>query len=262
MERRAVATGRQEATSMTIGLIEAVGRWGEVLGLDPELLPAPDALRSAFDSASPACRPPASMRAIEAWERRHGFRLPRGLRAWLHISDGFYGHRGPLIHPLAAIGPMVPFARIPGMVVQPESWFELGNPNMETVCIDLAYPWPGGDCPLFTSGDDFSQSAPRLIADGFDTWFLRVLNAGGREYWFEDGFRTLGHPWVEHRRNTPVPALPDRLRPLANRVRSHMEPGADDRAIASAFGLSMMDVEMIFRHYQHCLAERLPIRTD
>ena len=22
------------------------------------------------------------------------------------------------------------------------SWFELGNPNVETICIDLAYRWP------------------------------------------------------------------------------------------------------------------------
>ena len=53
---------------------------------------------------------------------------------------------------------MVPFARVPDLVVQPESWFELGNPNVETVCIDLAYRWPGGDCPIFTSGDDQTRS--------------------------------------------------------------------------------------------------------
>ena len=52
-----------------------------------------------------------------------------------------------MIHPLSAIGPMVPFARMPGLVIQPESWFELGNPNVETVCIDLGYRWPGGGHP-------------------------------------------------------------------------------------------------------------------
>ena len=43
---------------------------------------------------------------------------------------------------------------MPDLVVQPESWFELGNPNVETICIDLAYRWPGGGYPIFTSGDD------------------------------------------------------------------------------------------------------------
>ncbi len=40
------------------------------------------------------------------------------------------------------------------MLVQPESWFELGNPNRQTICIDLAYRLPGGSYPIFTSGDE------------------------------------------------------------------------------------------------------------
>ena len=79
---------------------------------------------------------------------------------------------------------MVPFARMPGLVIQPESWFELGNPNLETVCIDLAYRWPGGDSPLFTSGDDERGSPPDHRAR-FTSWFLRLLHRGGAEYWFD-----------------------------------------------------------------------------
>jgi hypothetical protein len=156
-----------------------------------------------------------------------------------------------LIHPLTAIGPMVPFARVPDLVVQPESWLELGNPEAETVCIDLAYQWPGGDCPIFTSGDDQRQSPPRVIAPSFEAWFVRLLHEGGRLYWFDPGFVPLGDPWGEHRRRAPVPPLPDRLRRLAARVLPLMRPGADDRTIAATLGIDRGDVEVLLRYLQH-----------
>ena len=201
-----------------VHLVDRVHRWAREVGVAPERLPRPARLRRAFGGDAPACRPPADPQLVAAWERRHGFRLPRALRAWLLLSDGLY-RGGPLIHPLSAIGPMIPFADVPGMVVQPESWFELGNPGAETVCIDLGYRWPGGCCPIFTSGDDQRRSPPRLIAPGFEAWFVRLLHAGGREFWFDPGFAPLGDPWREHRQRAPVPPLPDHLRPLAPRVR-------------------------------------------
>ena len=118
----------------------------------------PNSRNGSWRHADP-CRPGIEARAINAWERRHGYRLPESLRAWLALSNGFY-REAPLVHPLTAIGPMVPFASVPELVVQPESWFELGNPNVETVCIDLAYQWPGGGNPIFTSGDDESGAVP------------------------------------------------------------------------------------------------------
>ncbi len=92
-------------------------------------------------------------------------RLPAagGFCAWLLLSNGLY-RQGPIIHPITAIGPMVIFSQIHDLLVQPESWFELGNPNIETICIDLAYRWPGGSFPVFTSGDSASGSVPRIIA--------------------------------------------------------------------------------------------------
>ncbi len=116
--------------------------------------------------------------AIADWEERHGYQLPHGLQAWLRLSNGLFGG-GPYIHPITAIGPMVPFARVPGMVVQPESWFELGNPNRQTICIDLAYRLPGGSYPIFTSGDDEMGSPPRIIARSFEEWFLELLRQRG-----------------------------------------------------------------------------------
>ena len=38
--------------------------------------------------------------------------LPHGLQAWLRLSNGLFGG-GPFIHPITAIGPMIPFARVP-----------------------------------------------------------------------------------------------------------------------------------------------------
>jgi hypothetical protein len=236
---------------MVSPLNDLVGRWVASTGIDPSLAPTSAALTARFARRPCPCRPGADPRRVDAWDRRHGFPLPASLRAWLVLSDGFYIDEAPLIHPLCAIGPMVPFARVPDLVVQPESWFELGNPNVETICIDLAYRWPGGDCPIFTSGDDHTQSPPRLIAPSFEAWFLELLRHGGREYWFERGFRDLGHPWPAHRAHTPAPPLPARLRALAPRVLPLMRPGVDDRSIATALGISLGDVEALFRHLQH-----------
>ena len=98
------------------------------------------------------------------------------------------------------------------MIVQPESWFELGNPNLQTVCIDLAYRLPGGGYPIFTSGDDESGSPPRIIARSFEEWFLELLAAGRPRVLVRPGFPDFGDPWQSHRRHAPEPALPDRLR--------------------------------------------------
>jgi hypothetical protein len=226
-----------------------VARWAAEVGVGRDRLPPPGAFDRDF--GPDACRPGASLKALDSWERRHGFRLPTGLRAWLRRSDGLYRAGDPLIHPLDSIGPMVPFARVPDLVIQPESWFELGNPGEETVCIDLAYRWPGGDFPLFASGDDQRRTRPRMIATGFDAWFVRLLNEGGRAFWLDPAFEPLGDPWAEHRHRAPAPPLPERLRPLAPQVRSLMHPGADDRRIAHELGISRGDVEALFRHLQH-----------
>ena len=116
-------------------------------GLGRDRRPARPPTRPRWTSGSPrssdACRPGADPQAIAAWEDRHGYRLPAGLRAWLMLSNGLY-RSGPLIHPHLGDRPHDPVCPMPGMIVQPESWFELGNPNLQTVCIDLGYRLPGG----------------------------------------------------------------------------------------------------------------------
>lgn len=222
------------------------------MGIDPSLMPPPAEMTRRFAQVPDPCRPGIDRHSIVAWEHRHGYNLPEGLRVWLTLSDGFYLD-GPLIHPLSAIGPMVPFARMPELIVQPESWFELGNPNVETVCIDLGYSWPGSGQPIFTSGDDLSQSRPRIIATSFEAWFIEILRNGGTEYWFTPGFVDLGDPWQAHRQHVPAPPLPERLRPLAAHVQPLMHPGADERSIASSLGITRGDVEVLFRHLQHAI---------
>ena len=166
------------------------------------------------------------------------------------LSNGLY-REGPLIHPISAIGPMIVFSRIHDLVIQPESWFELGNPNVETICIDLAYRWPGGGNPIFTSGDESTGSSPRIIARSFEEWFLELLRHGGREFWFDPDFAGLGDPWQAHRRYTPQPDLPDRLLPFVQRSCRSCRSRVDEREIAQALQLEHGDVELLFRHLQH-----------
>lgn len=152
-------------------LVECWVAWG---GIDPHLAGDLDALTSGFAAGADPCRPGADAHTICDWEQRHGYRLPAGLRAWLMLSNGLFG-TSPLIHPISAIGPMIPFARVPDLIVQPESWFEVGNPNLQTICVDLAYRLPAGGYPIFTSGDDAAHSPPRIIARSFEEWFLELL---------------------------------------------------------------------------------------
>jgi hypothetical protein len=235
---------------MSGSLAELVKLWVVRAGFDARLAPDPAVLGTAFGGVVDPCRPGADPSSIVAWEERHGFQLPEGLRLWLLLSNGLY-RSGPVIHPIFAIGPMVPFARVPDMIVQPESWFELGNPNLQTICIDLGYRLPGGGHPIFTSGDDASASPPRIIARSFDEWFLELMRQGGREYWFEPGFADFGEPWESHRRHVAGPPLPGRLHAYADRVARLWHTGVDERVIAASLGLSGGDVELIFRKLQH-----------
>jgi hypothetical protein len=246
---------------MAGSLLDRVCCWIAWGGIDERLAPEAGALESGFPRNGQSCRPGADPRAIADWEERHGYHLPHGLQAWLRLSNGLFSG-GPFIHPITAIGPMIPFARVPEMIVQPESWFELGNPSRETICIDLAYRLPGGGSPIFTSGDDESNSPPRIIARSFEEWFLELLRKKGREYWFDPGFRDFGDPWQSHKRHVSQPALPPRLFSFAESVSRMQSSGVDEHRIAASLGLSRAEVESIFRHLQHSPADLLPSRAS
>ncbi len=234
---------------MTSQLAELVHIWMDWGGIDAGEAPGADAFANGF--ADDWTRlPPADPGAVAAWEHRHGFRLPAGLRAWLLLSNGLR-HGGPLIHPISAIGPMILFSKMRDLIIQPESWFELGNPNVETVCIDLAYRWPGGCHPIFVSGDERAGTRPRIIARSFEEWFLELLRQEGREYWLAPDFQDLGDPWERHRLYAPQPELPRRLRSFAPKVLPLLSGEADEHEIVAGTGLSHTDLETIIRHLQH-----------
>ncbi len=236
---------------MVRSLADRVKLWCDAVKVALPLRPSFAQLDQTFAKVGQSCRPGANPARLRSWERRFGYSLPESLKAWLRLSDGFYVEGAPLIHPLSSLGPMVPFAQIPGLTMQPESWFELGNPNRETICIDLAYRWPDGDFPLFASGDDEQQTPPRLIAPGFTAWFLKVLHRGGAEYWLDPDFAPLGDPWSEHCRLVPSPPLAESLRAYSPRVRELLGQGVDDGSIARQLGLSRVEIEAIVRHIQH-----------
>jgi hypothetical protein len=246
---------------MAGSLVDRVSCWIAWGGIDVRLAPEARSLESGFPANGQSCRPGADPRAIADWEERHGFQLPHGLQAWLRLSNGLFGG-GPYIHPITAIGPMIPFARVPEMIVQPESWFELGNPNLQTICVDLAYRLPGGSYPIFTSGDDESGSPPRIIARSFEEWFLELLRQRGREYWFDPSFKDHGNPWESHRRHVSQPPLNSRLLAFADGVARLQSSGVDERKIAASLGLSLAEVESIFRHLQHASADQISARAS
>ncbi len=245
---------------MATSIVDAIHRWAQVCELPVERFPSARQLFESFGTAGEALRPPVAPQELRAWERRHDVVLPTTLRAWLLISNGFY-HGLPLIHPVEAIGPMVLFGELPGFWVQPESWFEIGNPNIETVGVDLAYRWPAwqGDSPIITSGDRNTLTAPRVIARGFASWFVQLLEHGGREFWREPGFQALGDAWVEHRLHVPRPSLPEHLLGAAVVVEQMMADHADERKAAKSLDLDIFEVEQILRYLQHRTQTPVPM---
>src|SRR4051794_888263 len=107
-------------------LNDRVGRSAASTGIDPRLAPTAAATRATCGRGTAPRRPGADPDALDDWGRRHGFLLRKGLRNWLVPSAGLSLGKGPLVHPRSAIGPMGRFARVPDLLVQPESWFELG----------------------------------------------------------------------------------------------------------------------------------------
>jgi len=208
-------------------------------------------LESGFPSNGQSCRPGADPRAIADWEERHGYHLPHAFRRGSGSRTG--SSAAPLYPPITAIGPMIPFARVPQMLVQPESWFELGNPSLQTICIDLAYRLPAGGFPIFTSGDDESGIPLASLQEALKNGFWSCCG-GGPGILLEPGFRDFGDPWESHRRYVSQPALSSRLLSFADGVARLQSEGVDERKIAGSLGLSLAEVESIFRYLQHSFA--------
>jgi hypothetical protein len=206
---------------------ELVSCWIAWGGIDARIVPDPAAIAAGFPRNLRPCPRGAPLEAIIAWERRHGIPLPAGLRAWLRLSDGLFGS-GPLIHPIAAIGPMNAFDRVPGMIAQPEGWLELGNPAGETICIDAGNRQREGNA-IFSCGERASACSARKIARSFEEWLLKLLGSGGRKYWFEPGFTGFDEEWQAHSMHASSPGPVRRLRPPVLRAGRLLGTGARDR---------------------------------
>ncbi len=231
--------------------------WCHVTGVPPEAITGRGRSFSEW-VVSPtgrrlSLREPRTASEIRDWEFRYGHALPRTLRAWFRISDGLYLDDQPLIHPLGSLGPMILFSRLPGLWVQPESWFELGCPGDETICIDLAYQHPAGGCPIFGSGDERADQKPMIVASSFEQWLITVLRHRGRPYWRDPGFEGLGDPWAAHRRFVPTPRLPGRLADLVEAFDRHgVDPDDfDERSWMRRLSIGRRDMETILRYLQH-----------
>ena len=244
------------STSQTprgLRISEAVMLRSQRLKIDPLRIPTSYALDRAFPNPG---RPGVSPHALDDWEDRFGLPLPTPLRVWLELCDGFPYH-GSLIHPLRALGPMVPFARPPGVLLIPEGWIELGNPRSEseTLCMDLedrrVWEGPGHDCPVFASGDDLRELPARIIAPGFVPWFLQLLHEEGRESWSDPAFVDLGCPWRSHQERVAPPELPAPLRPWLEPVDDLLTEGRSLDRIADQLQLLSDEVETLIRHLQH-----------
>ena len=186
---------------------------------------------------------------------------PAALRAWLLVSDGFYPGAGPAVHPLAAIGPMVPFARVPGLLVQPESWFELGNPNeAETICIDLGLPL----APRRRRADlRLGRRPDRPAAADHRAELRRLVRPapprGGPGLLARPRLRRAGRPLgrappPRPRRRRSRPGSPGCSRHVDRPVHSDL----DDPSLAASLGISRVDAEALLRHLQHAEAVRVP----
>ena len=199
--------------------------------------PTAAALEAGFPRAPESCRPGADPRAIDAWEERHGYRLARRAAGLADALERSVPLAARLIHPISAIGPMIPFARVPDLIVQPESWFELGNPNVaDRLHRPGAIVCPGGGFPIFTSGDDAAASPPADHRAQLRGLVSRAAAAGGPRILVRPRFR---RPW------RPLAVAPAaRRRPRRCPTGSARSPavscpllarGADERVIAATW---------------------------
>ncbi len=88
------ARRREGRRRMASQLSDLVGRWIAWGGIDPACAPTAGGAGRRFGRRTATHAGRAPTRADRAWERRHGFRLPAGLRAWLMLSNGFYLETG------------------------------------------------------------------------------------------------------------------------------------------------------------------------
>ena len=163
-------------------------------GSIPARAPSPAALEAHFGPGHDPCRPGADPRQIEAWEHRHGYPPARRACAPGWCSPTGSTRDGPMIHPLSAIGPMVPFARVPEPGRPARELVRAGQPERRDGLHRPRLSLAGGGLPDLHVGRRPGAEPPSGDRDELRGVVPRVLHRGGREYWFEPGFFAPGRP--------------------------------------------------------------------
>ena len=145
------------------------------------------------------------------------------------LSNGLY-RSGPLIHPISAIGPMIPFARVP----------EHDRPARELVRAGQSQPpdrlhRPGLSAarrraPDLHLGRRLARAVPRGSSRGASrSGSSSCCARAGASTGSTPISKTTGAPWPSHRRHAPGPHLSDSLRPC-RRPRHPPDPDRRRRA--------------------------------
>lgn len=211
-----------------------------------------DTDRDDFEVFELELGPPLGQAQLARWESTHGFRLPFGLKCWLAIADGLVVNGVRWIHPIRCVGPTVRFGPGGGLLQQPASWYEFGNPNDSPVNMDLIFTADRDEepAPIFVSTAE-PEEAYRVVARHFAEWFENVIAAGFQPYWTTAAPAEWVDPVALHYGRVSPPKLSPKLCRICKQVGDQLSDGADERVLMARHGLSRGELESLISAYQY-----------
>lgn len=228
-------------------------KWRSGVGASALSATNSQALSKFLQSNSVGLALPASQNAIEAWEKAHCFQLPESLKHWLRLSNGLYVNDSHWIHPLRSIGPTVRFTSSERLLQQPVSWYEFGNPNDWPVNFDLITVNHDlkSDALIFVTSDETGRAHPRIIAESFKSWFLRLMENAFSHHFSGIFHENLGDPISEHYRNIKPPKLQSELCLNCKSIGELLLSGKDERQVMKQFNLNRDELEQVVNAFQY-----------
>ena len=239
--------------------VSSIGVWSSagarVEGVDPGLRPSPRSGSAGLLTTGAAPRPGVEPVPDPELGTSVRVRPARVLEILAPALGRLLGRRGPLDPSPLGDRPDGPVREgSPAWSIQPESWFELGNPNLET---DLHRPrlsLAGRRLPALHLGRRRTSKPPEADRPRVHRLVPAAPPPRGAEYWFDPGFSPSATPGSSTAGRSPRPPArsaptarpqdPRAGRPGARRALDRLGPG-DLRA----------DVEAILRHLQHAPAD-------